>query len=141
MPDPSGPPAPPLPSADRGDLNKAVSRGLVAAKREFYGKGPEHAKTYVMDDVMMCVMRGGKTTAEDTMLQSGMKDMVRAYRQLFQNQMEERLVGMIEQLTERKVLTYQSQVLFDPFTVIEIFMFDRPLAESGGDDGPADSTG
>ena len=135
MPDPAGPPDPPLATVEGPALNKALSRALVAAKKDFYGRGPEHSRTYLMDDLMICVMRGGMTTAEDTMLKSGMKDMVRAYRQLFQNQMEERLVGVVGQLTGRKVLTYQSQVMFDPFTVMEIFMFDEELA--AGDEGTA----
>jgi hypothetical protein len=32
---------------------------------------------------------------------------------------------MIEELTGRKVLGYQSQFLFEPEVVIEIFFFDR----------------
>jgi hypothetical protein len=40
------------------------------------------------------------------------------------------LSAKIEQLTGRKVLTYQSQVLFDPFVVAELFVFDS--APGGG---------
>lgn len=39
--------------------------------------------------------------------------------------MTENLTGMVEEITGRKVLTYQSQVLFDPDRVIEIFIFDE----------------
>ena len=38
--------------------------------------------------------------------------------------MTERLTGLIEDLTGRKVLAYQSQVLFEPDRVIEMFVFD-----------------
>jgi hypothetical protein len=38
--------------------------------------------------------------------------------------MTERLTGMVEDLTGRKVLTYQSQVMFDPDLVVEMFVFD-----------------
>jgi hypothetical protein len=53
---------------------------------------------------------------------------VRAFRQLFQNEMGDKLIGTVEKLTGRKVLTYQSQVLFDPHIVIEMFVFE----DSGG---------
>ena len=31
---------------------------------------------------------------------------------------------MIEELTGRRVLTYQSQILFEPDVVVEMFLFD-----------------
>jgi uncharacterized protein YbcI len=80
-----------------------------------------------MDDLLFIVMRGGITEAEQTLLSAGESDAVRDFRQHFENIMAERLVGTIEQLTERKVLTYQSQVLFDPPMIVEIFIFDKPL--------------
>ncbi|MBW3653657.1 MAG: DUF2294 domain-containing protein [Actinobacteria bacterium] len=69
------------------------------------------------------------TTAERTMLEFGQQDQVRQFRQLFENQMTERLTDMIERLTGRKVLTYQSQVLFEPDIVVEVFVFDSRAAE------------
>ncbi len=39
------------------------------------------------------------------------------------------LIGVIEELTGRKVVTYQSQIMFDPDRVVEMFVFDRPVAE------------
>jgi uncharacterized protein YbcI len=69
-------------------------------------------------------MRECLTTAEKTMLEFGHPNQVRAFRQLFQNEMTERLTGMVEDLTGRKVVNYQSQVLFDPDMSLEIFVFD-----------------
>jgi hypothetical protein len=34
------------------------------------------------------------------------------------------LIGVVEELTGRKVLTYQAQVSFDPNIALEIFIFD-----------------
>lgn len=93
----------------------------------FYGRGPTKAKSYLIDDLLFVVMRGGITEAEQTLLDAGKADAVRAFRQHFENVMGERLIGTVEQLTERKVVTYQSQVLFDPHTIIEIFLFEKPF--------------
>ncbi len=93
----------------------------------FYGRGPTKAKSYLIDDLLFVVMRGGMTEAEQTLLDAGEADAVRAFRQHFENVMGERLIGTVEQLTERKVVTYQSQVLFDPHTIIEIFLFEEPF--------------
>ena len=101
-----------------------LSTEMVRAQKQFFGKGPTQAKSYFLDDMLFIVMRGGLTTAEKTMLEFGEMDRVRDFRQAFENQMTERLTGLIEDLTGRKVLAYQSQVLFEPDRVIEMFVFD-----------------
>lgn len=111
--------------AERGQgLLARISNEMVRAQKEFFGKGPTEAKSYLVDDLLFIVMRGGMTTAEKTMLQFGQQDQVRQFRQLFENEMTERLTDMIEELTGRKVLTYQSQVMFEPDIVVEMFVFD-----------------
>lgn len=127
MPDLPQPPEPALESQSGASLLSAISREMVKAMKTYYGRGPTKAKSYLMDDLLFIVMRGGITEAEETLLFAGEEDTVRSFRQRFENIMAERLVGTIEQLTDRKVLSYQSQVLFNPPLVVEIFLFDKPL--------------
>lgn len=101
-----------------------LSNEMVRAQKRFFGKGPTEAKSYMLDDFLLIVMRGGLTAAEKTMLEFGRPDQVRQFRQLFENEMTERLTSMVEELTGRKVVTYQSQVMFDPDIVVEMFVFD-----------------
>jgi uncharacterized protein YbcI len=107
-----------------GELLTRISNEMVHAQKKFFGKGPTSAKSYMLDDMLLIVMRGGFTTAEQTMLEFGQQDLVRQFRQIFENEMTDRLQTMIEDLTGRKVLTYQSQILFQPDVVVEIFLFD-----------------
>ena len=116
---------------ERGQgLLAQISNEMVRAQKEFFGKGPTQAKSYMLDDLLLIVMRGGLTTAEKTMLEFGQADQVRQFRQLFENEMTERLTAMIERLTGRNVVNYQSQVMFDPDIVVEMFVFD---STAGGD--------
>ena len=156
MPDPTGTPSPALDESQPDDLLSAISREMVRALKQYYGKGPVKAKSYLMDDFLLVIMRDGQLTAEDTMVEAGREDTVRQFRQEFENVMAERLIGTIEQLTGRKVVTYQSQVLFNPHIVCELFFFEDDLPEpavrqtiaaltdpelgvaSDGDLGPAD---
>lgn len=128
------------------DLLTRISNEIVGAQKRFFGKGPTRAKSYMFDDCLFVVMRDGLTTAERTMLEFGQPDMVRGFRQLFENEMTERLTGAIEDITGRKVANYQSQVMFDPDIIIEMFVFAESLdgppeaAEASGrsdGDGPA----
>ena len=118
--------------ADAGEDREEHGQGLLArlsnemvrAQKQFFGKGPTEAKSYMLDDLLLIVMRGGLTTAEKTMLEFGQPDQVRQFRQLFENEMTGRLTAMVERLTGRKVATYQSQIMFDPDLVVEMFVFD-----------------
>ena len=114
---------------DAGDLLSRISNEMVQAQKAFFGNAPTAAKSYILDDMLFVVMRGGFTTAEMTMLEFGHADLVRKFRQIFENEMGDALIGVIEELTGRKVLTYQSQVLFDPNIALEVFVFDNTHAK------------
>ena len=111
------------------ELLARISDELVRMQKEHYGRGPVKAKSYMLDDLLVTVMRGGMTTAERTMLDRGRADAVRAFRQGWQDEMADRLVARVEELTGRRVATYQSQVLFDPDTIVELFVFDEAAPE------------
>ncbi len=108
-----------------------ISTEMVRAKKEDFGKGPTRAKSYFLDDMLVVVMRGGLTTAERTLIDVGEEDKVREFRQVFQNQMALKLTGLVEELTGRKVLTYQSQIMFGPDRVVEMFVLDGPPDDGG----------
>lgn len=114
------------PGLGGGDMLARLSDEMVRAKKEFFGRGPERAKSYMVDDMLFVVMRGGLTTAEETMLRYGRQNMVRRFRQMFENEMTEVLTSIVEQTTGRRVVNYQSQIMFDPDIVVEIFVFDQP---------------
>jgi uncharacterized protein YbcI len=103
-----------------------ISMQMVQAMKEYHGKGPISAKSYLIDDLLFVVLREGMTKSEQTMLDAGRENAVRNFRQEFENEMAERLTAMVEQLTGRRVINYQSQVMFDPNMSVEMFVFDKP---------------
>jgi uncharacterized protein YbcI len=103
-----------------------ISTQMVSAMKQYHGKGPISAKSYLIDDLLFIVMREGMTQSEQTMLDAGHQNTVRQFRQEFENEMAERLTSMVEQLTGRRVINYQSQVMFDPNMSVEMFVFDEP---------------
>jgi hypothetical protein len=73
-----------------GDVRTAISDGLVALLKEYYDRGPEKTKTYVHDDLVVCLLRGGFTRVEQTLLEGGHGDDVIRQRMVFQDVMRER---------------------------------------------------
>ncbi len=111
-----------------GRLLAAISTTIVGILREHYGRGPMKAKTYALDDIIVCVMRGsGFTPLEQTIMDSGNPDGVIAMREDFQQMMATRYKQAIEDLTGRKVLAFLSQAHVEPDITMEIFFVDKPL--------------
>lgn len=110
-----------------GELLTAISNKIVAILREHYGRGPIKAKTYVLDDLIVCVLRNGFTAIEQTMVASGSPDKVVAMRRDFQQMMGRQYQEAIEELTGRKVVAFLSQAHLEPDITLEVFFVDRPL--------------
>lgn len=113
-----------------------LSTEIVRTMKELYGKGPTKAKTYICDDNVFCVMKGGLTRNEETMIRGGQEGVVRNYRLEFQRVIEPEIVRRVEDVLGLKVLSYHSQVLFDPDRIIEMFVLedaDEPGSPAGAD--------
>ncbi len=105
-----------------GEILAAISKEIVSLKARHYGKGPVEAKTYVADDFLFCVLKGGVTAVEQTLISAGDGDLVRQVRLRFQDQMRSTFVDAVEKRVGRKVIGYESQIIFDPDYTIEIFL-------------------
>jgi uncharacterized protein YbcI len=120
-------------------LLAAISTSIVKLVREHYGRGPIKAKTYALDDIIVCVMRGsGFTPLEKTMMDSSdhnRGEQVVAMRENFQRLMSARYKETIEELTDRKVLAFLSQAHVEPDITLEVFFVDRPLEGFGTVEG------
>jgi uncharacterized protein YbcI len=115
-----------------GHLLAAISTAIVAILREHYGRGPMQAKTFVVDDIVMVVMRGiGFTALEQTIMDdstgSHSGDRVVSMRHDFQRMIGKRYKGKIEELTGRTVLAFLSQAHIEPDLTVEMFFLDAPL--------------
>ena len=49
----------------------SISEALVTLHREFYGKGPTKAKTFLVNDTVLCLLKGGFTVVEKTLIDNG----------------------------------------------------------------------
>jgi uncharacterized protein YbcI len=109
----------------RGEVLAQISNGLVRLQTQFYGKGPREAKSYYVDDLVVCVMQGGLTKVEQTLNESGRGMIVREMREGFQDVMRDQFIGVVEDATGRKVAAYMSQVHLSPDLCVEIFSLEH----------------
>ena len=115
-----------------GKLLAEITNRIVSLVREHCGRGPIKAKTYVLDNLVVCVLTDcGFTAIERTMMGGGEPERVLEMRRDFQRMMKVRYSEMIEELTGRKVLAFLSQAHVEPDLTIEMFLMDGPLAGFG----------
>jgi uncharacterized protein YbcI len=109
---------------DYGSLRASISNAMVGLKKEYYGKGPVKAKTYINDDYVFCVLEGVLTRNEETLIAAGEEEVVRQYRLRFQEAVKATATEAIERVMGRKVLSYHSQIVFHPDRAFEIFVME-----------------
>jgi uncharacterized protein YbcI len=109
-------------SRSHGDVLTAISDGMVGLLKEFYGRGPTRTKSYYEDDLVVCLLRGGFTRVEQTLLEGGRGASVIQQRMDFQDVMRERFQAVIEAATGRDVIGFMSGNQQDPDIMCEVFI-------------------
>ncbi len=107
-----------------GSMRARLANAMVGMKKQHYGRGPDAAKAWLLDDYVLVAMEGGLTRGEETMVADGKAAEVRAFRISFEETMRPIAEGAVEEITGRKVADYQSQIVFDPVRSFEIFVLE-----------------
>jgi uncharacterized protein YbcI len=109
----------------------AISDGIVKLHRDYYGKGPTQAKTYAINDTIICILKGGFTRVEETLMDDGRSEEVEQLRRTFQRTMRSRFIEIVERaLPHRNVIGYMSEIHSSPHVAVELFLLapaDEPL--------------
>jgi uncharacterized protein YbcI len=105
--------------------------------KEFYGRGPTRTKTYYEDDLVVCLLRGGFSRVEQTLLDGGRGASVIRQRMEFQELMRDRFEGVIESATGRRVIGFMSGNQQDPDLMCEVFIL-APTDLVDDDEIPSD---
>jgi uncharacterized protein YbcI len=82
-----------------------------------------------VNDTVVSILRGGFTTVERTLLDTGQVESVYQMRRSFQQAMEDEFRQVVEEATGRKVIAYMSSIHVDPDLAVEIFVME-PVEES-----------
>jgi uncharacterized protein YbcI len=116
-----------------GKVLTELSNAIVALHRRHFGRGADAAKSYLINDMAVCMLSDIYTTVEKTLIEAGKHEHVRQTRLLHQIALESEYVAAAERVTGRKVESFISAVHFDPDVAFEIFMF---APDSGGGEPP-----
>jgi uncharacterized protein YbcI len=113
----------------RGMLMVELSNGMVKLYKELFGRGPTKAKTsYAGPDLLVSTLENSLTAIERTMVDAGEYERVRDLRMHFQYLGEDSFVGIVEQITGRKVRAFVSGMDTKRDVASELFYLE-PLSQ------------
>ena len=106
-----------------GEQLAAVTNGIVKLFRDYYGRGPTKAKSYILDDrILVCVLEETMTRVERTLADNGHGDKVRDVRLTFQEAMAHEFKQCVRDTMRREVVAYHSQLTLEPDLGFEFFV-------------------
>jgi uncharacterized protein YbcI len=118
-----------VPPSEQGPLLAEVTNAIVHLYRTHYGKGPTRSKSYLMDDLLVCVMRDVLTTIERTLIEAGEAQQVRATRLALREAVEEEIKAEVERIVGCGVRGFTGRVLVAPEIAIEVCVLESRKAD------------
>lgn len=121
-----------MPTTPKGSIAAAISSAVVQLMREYTGRGPTKARTYIDEDLITVVLQDTLTMGERSLVRDGEADLVLTSRKAFQRTMSTQMIAAIERHSGRSVFAFLSDNHIDPDIAVETFVL-APIAEDEGD--------
>lgn len=94
----------------RQRIDADISREIVRIHAHYYGRGPTKAKTYVNEEVVLCLLGDIYTPSEEMLIKAGRFEEVRRNRTAFQDTVEPIMRESVERISGRQVASFLSQI-------------------------------
>jgi uncharacterized protein YbcI len=107
-----------------GELNAAITSALVGIHHRYLGRGPTSASTWHHDNVIVTLMFGVLTPAEQSLAHSSHADAVAQMRAAFQEVMAKDFGEAVERVTGRELVEFVSGNNVETGVVSEVFIMD-----------------
>ena len=115
----------------RGLMMVEISNAMVHLYKDLFGRGPTKARaSYAGPDLLVATLENSLTRIERTMADAGEHERLRDLRMHFQYLGEDDFVGIVEQITGRKVRAFVSGMDTKHDVASELFYFEPEPAAS-----------
>jgi uncharacterized protein YbcI len=104
--------------------------------REYTGRGPTKARTYIDEDLITVVLQDTLTMGERSLVRDGKVELVLTMRKAFQTTMGVQMIAAVERHSGRRVYAFLSDNHIDPDVAVESFVLaPQDTDEIGEADG------
>ncbi|GAC1388078.1 MAG: hypothetical protein NVSMB48_27600 [Marmoricola sp.] len=85
-----------------------ISNAISRLHKHYVGRGPTNARTTIDQNLVVCLLEGGYTRAEETLEANDKADVVAAARLGLQDAMREEMISAVELAVRRRVHSFMS---------------------------------
>lgn len=118
----------------RGELEARITEAMIKFEREFMGRGPTEARTYVFDDIVLVRMKGIITRAEHHLASADPtgrgRDLVKQSRTELLEKAKPIVIGLVEKEVGYKVISMHTDISVKAGERIILFTLERKFAEN-----------
>lgn len=107
-----------------------ISNAIARLHKQYVGRGPTNARTTVDGDLVVCLLEGGYTRAEQTLDESDKGYVVAAGRLGLQEAMRGELIELVQHVLRRPVRSYMSANDVEGDLQVEVFVLEAAGADS-----------
>lgn len=117
----------------KGQLEARISEALIRFEREYMGRGPEEAKSYLVEDMVVVRLRGVLTPAERQLARSDSNEQGRNLIKQVRMELLERgrplLESIVTEITGQKVRSLHTDISTMTGERIIVFSLSGPVLQ------------
>lgn len=117
-----------MPVSPKRKLEAEISEAFIKFQRDLIGRGPQEAKTYILEDMVITRFKGVLTVEEKHLVENtDGKRLVKQMRQVLREMYSKDYEAIVERCTQAKVLSSHSDISTKMGERMEVFIVDRNL--------------
>jgi uncharacterized protein YbcI len=103
----------------------AISNAIARVHKQYVGRGPTHARTTIDGVMVVSLLEGGYTQAEQTLEDTDKGDLVAAGRLGLQEAMREEMIDAVQRTLGRRVHSFMSANDLHRNLQVEVFVLEE----------------
>jgi len=107
-----------------GHRSLEVSNALARLHKHFVGRGPTNTRTTIDGNLVVSVLEGGYTRAEQTLEANDNEDLVAAGRLGLQDAMRQEMIEAVQEILGRRVYSFMSANDLHRNLQVEVFVLE-----------------
>jgi uncharacterized protein YbcI len=119
----------------QGQIEAEISEAIMKFEKEYMGRGPLEAKTYLLEDMVLVRLKGVLTQAEHRLAtsqgDSKGRDLIKQVRVELIEKGRSLLEAVIQEITRRKVISLHTDISTTTGERIIIFTLNAPPVNIG----------
>jgi uncharacterized protein YbcI len=110
----------------------AIARGVLLIHAEYYGQEPAQVRVFEAEDVIVVLVEGTFTRAEQTLIERGDAREVQVIRRRFETAIADQFIEIVQSASGRYVRTFLPDTDLREQIAIETFVLGEPVEDMTG---------